>query len=397
MINISKGLLSEPIPSLGYIDHGYKWVVFADISGCFENISLKRLSLDLRNLGVTENIVKSLSCCLNRWAEPKERGIPQGNRCSFILGEIYFDYIDKRLKYGDYTFCRYVDDFRIFCKSKGEAVKALHFLTQLVREKELNLQTAKSYILESQEAKKKLDKIAVIIREVEENLLIELSDIAQYDFGYSTPASIEIKIQMTEEDEVDLITIQRAFEKYIVADNSKFDKTFFHYCINRLGASKDSHAVDFCLEMVLERPEEFIHMLHYFSKLKERRLEIAEKLINIFKDADCLLERHYYLLLRWVYIEKLQSELILELCRKKGLNSCSDQYTKHYAWAIFGENGDAADLDAIEAQYNDIQNELSRAIIISSIRKMIKERRNSIYNRAKDDGILVQYAINRFK
>lgn len=392
-----KGWSSFRDESLKFVEKGYEWVVFADISAYFENISIGRLISDLNVFGVTNDVRQALSCCLNRWSEPRARGIPQGNRCSSVLGEVYLNSIDRRLKNKGIKFCRYVDDIRIFCNSKTDAIASLHLLTILLREKELNLQTAKSFIKHGEEAKIEIDSISELIKQIEAELLTELSSILEFDMDYMTPSFMEQGFENLDEEEIELATIQQAFDNYIIPSKNNFDKTLFHYCIKRFGVANDDHAVDFCIKIVLERPEEFTQMLNYFSKLSGKKRFIAEKLIDVFEKEDNVLDRHYFLLLRWFFKEKIISEKILEICRKLDFDQSVDIYTKHYAWAILGDNGDQADLDEIEVEYSRVQSELSKTTIIAAIRKMVIDRRNTIYNRAKDDSRLIHYTVNKYK
>lgn len=388
-----KGWTNFREKSLSYIEQGYNFVVFADISAFFENISISRLISDLNALGVSDNIRSTLSKCLNRWAEPRQRGIPQGYRCSFILAEVYLNTIDKRLKNNGFKFCRYVDDIRIFCKSNNDAISALHFLTILLREKELNLQTAKSFIKSGDKARNRIDTITHIIKDVQNNLKKELSDIFDHEMTYTTPFYIKQGLEEIDQEEIELAAIRKAIDENIEKKGVSFDKTIFHYCINRLGAAGDNYAVDFCLEFILERPEEFIHMLSYFSKLSAEKIDIAERIIPILRADKNVFKWLHFLLLRWIYIQSTSSDLILEYCRYLAFNASADVYTRHYAWAILGINGDLADLDAIEAEYSRVDRDISKATIICSIKKMVTDRRNAIYSRAINDGKLIKYAI----
>ncbi|MDD5541023.1 MAG: RNA-directed DNA polymerase [Candidatus Marinimicrobia bacterium] len=396
-VNEYKGWSRFRETSLSYIDKGYEWVVFADISGYFENISIQRLISDLRAFGLTEEILKYLSKCLNRWAEPRSRGIPQGNRCSFILGEVYLNSIDKRLKNNKLEYCRYVDDIRIFCKSKGEAISALHGLTILLREKELNLQTTKSYIKNGKEAREIIDNVSSIIQATNDKLIFELKELLMHEMEYATPLYIEKGLASIGEDIYEFEVVHEIFDEYIKKKGMEFDKTIFHYCINRLAAARDNYGIEHCMSIILDRPEEFINIIPYFNKLVDDRARIIESLIQYFVDNKNVLDRQYFLLLRWIYNEKCFTEKVVNLCRDLSVRSGLDNYTKYYAWAILGECGDSADLDSIESGYNKANDELGKATIICAIKRMVEDRRNSVYSRAMGDGDLVKYAIKASK
>ena len=135
------------VKSLSKIAEGISYVVFADISGYYESIDVSLLISDLKQIRAPIEVVNQLSACLNRWAQVRGRGIPQGHSPSDILGKLYLNSVDRSLQTMDYTHYRYVDDFRIFCHNRVEAKKALVDLTRLLRKRGLSLQSAKSEIL----------------------------------------------------------------------------------------------------------------------------------------------------------------------------------------------------------------------------------------------------------
>jgi len=389
--------------SLAHLDSGHKFVVFSDVSAYFENVSIGRLISDLRGIGVAEEVLGLLSKCLNRWAEPRARGIPQGFRASFLLGEVYFDSVDRRLANSGLEFCRYVDDIRIFCRSHDKAVEALRLLTTLLREKELNLQTAKSKMATAEAARNEIDGITPKIEKIAAELETELRDIFSTPFEYVTPSLIE-KLANAQEKPVELEVVRRAFIELMQRPADQFDKRLFHFCLNRLGAASDplaAHNRYKIYDLVLERPEELPYVLHYFSKiipkLRPHYKPLADRLIVNFKAADRIstndCDRQIYYLLRWIFTEKISSNFIVEFCREVHGAEGIDDYTRDYARAILGEFGDSSDLDALEAEYARVRREASRATILCAIRRMVQDRRNSIYSRAKGDGQLIDYAI----
>lgn len=112
---------------------GCQVVLTADIAGYYENIDLSRLRYNLRNLGVSDDLLGSLFACLNKWAEPRGRGIPQGISASDLLAKLYLDPLDRRLERERFNHIRYVDDIRVFCGSHLEAKRALAKLSAELR------------------------------------------------------------------------------------------------------------------------------------------------------------------------------------------------------------------------------------------------------------------------
>jgi hypothetical protein len=58
------------------------FVLIADIAAFYENIDRPRLFSDLRAVNMDDETGRLLSACLNRWAEPRGKGIPQRHSAS---------------------------------------------------------------------------------------------------------------------------------------------------------------------------------------------------------------------------------------------------------------------------------------------------------------------------
>jgi hypothetical protein len=71
-----------------------EFVLIADIAAFYENVDLNRLTSDLRSVNMDDEAGTLLSSCMNRWAEPRGKGIPQGHSASDILAKLYLDSID---------------------------------------------------------------------------------------------------------------------------------------------------------------------------------------------------------------------------------------------------------------------------------------------------------------
>lgn len=177
--------------SLAKLKKGIQFVVFADISAFYENIDLSRLSSDLRALGLDNDLIELLSRCLKRWSHPRDKGIPQGLSASDLLAKIYLNPIDRRLRNAGFKHLRYVDDIRIFCRNSLEAKRALLTLSELLRIRGLNVQTAKTEILRTDEARRKIDGVASVIEAIQTELSEELRSALSIEHSYASLAEIE--------------------------------------------------------------------------------------------------------------------------------------------------------------------------------------------------------------
>jgi hypothetical protein len=127
----------------------YKYVVIADISDFYNQISHHRLENALEKAGIHEERAKNIENFLAQIsAKHHSRGIPVGPSGSIILAEACLDDVDKYLMSKDYVYTRYVDDFRIFCSTRRQAITALHdFSEYLYFAHRLTLQSEKTKVL----------------------------------------------------------------------------------------------------------------------------------------------------------------------------------------------------------------------------------------------------------
>ncbi len=79
------------------------------------------------------------------------QGIPIGNESEGFIANIFLNEADAALFNLNINFGRYVDDFRIFAKSKSEAVKALIVLQEFLLKIGMNLNVSKTKVIEAQE------------------------------------------------------------------------------------------------------------------------------------------------------------------------------------------------------------------------------------------------------
>ena len=150
-----------------YEEQGYKILVVSDIVAYFENMDMDLLrTLLLQELPQQALIINFLINLLEYWAWPTPhgavapRGIPQGNGVSSFLGNFYllpldraFVYLCKRL---DLKYLRYMDDVKVLAKSRAPAREALFLMNDKLRGLRLNIQGAKTRILEGQDVQGEL-------------------------------------------------------------------------------------------------------------------------------------------------------------------------------------------------------------------------------------------------
>jgi group II intron reverse transcriptase/maturase len=117
-------------------DAGFRWLVDADISACFDNIS-HDLVIDLIAQRVADgnilNIVRlflTAGVLQNGILLPVDKGTPQGGVISPLLANIVLHQLDLRLTQADFRFVRFADDFVVLCRSELLAEQALAFVDE---------------------------------------------------------------------------------------------------------------------------------------------------------------------------------------------------------------------------------------------------------------------------
>jgi len=164
-------------------EQGFTHLTKTDISAYFENIELRILDSILRRFLPRETaIIEILLRILEYWTRrtpsgvPIGRGIPQGNNVSSFLGNLFLTPLDDALesftRRRGATWCRYVDDVKVFTKSYEDAREAVFLINSELRNLHLNLQGSKTDILSGTDLEqelfdKDLEKINDLIEKAE--------------------------------------------------------------------------------------------------------------------------------------------------------------------------------------------------------------------------------------
>ncbi|HAX74941.1 MAG TPA: group II intron reverse transcriptase/maturase [Cyanobacteria bacterium UBA11372] len=143
-------------------DKKKKWVVDADIKGCFDNIDHEYLMKAIGNFPARKLIYLWLKAgYVDKGVfHDTPSGTPQGGIISPLLANIALHGMEQNLgvKYncrgeniGKRSIVRYGDDFAVFCESKEDAEKVTVLLTEWLRERGLELSSEKTRIVHLKE------------------------------------------------------------------------------------------------------------------------------------------------------------------------------------------------------------------------------------------------------
>ena len=154
-------------------------VLVADIADFYNQLSHHRIQNALELASVSHERSANLERFLGRITAKQSRGLPVGPAASIPLAEACLNDVDNFLLRQGCRFVRYVDDFRIFCRSRKEAIEVRHALTEyLFTAHRLSLESSKTKIIfvdrfvreelndpEEQEQRAKMDRLNELIGE----------------------------------------------------------------------------------------------------------------------------------------------------------------------------------------------------------------------------------------
>lgn len=103
-------------------------VLLADISDFYNQIYHHVVENQLEAARLRNDERRVLHNFMTTYSDAVSRGLPIGPHSVHLLAELSLHPIDEDLTARGYDFCRYVDDFHVFCHSEGHALGALYDL-----------------------------------------------------------------------------------------------------------------------------------------------------------------------------------------------------------------------------------------------------------------------------
>lgn len=138
--------------AIQYHQQGYRFVLDADIVGCFDNLphalikeAVAARVADGNILNLVEKFLRA-GVMENGVFKPTTVGTPQGGVASPLLANIVLNHLDWQLHKLGYRFVRYADDFVALCQSKTQAEEAKTQVTHILNQLGLQLSAEKTRI-----------------------------------------------------------------------------------------------------------------------------------------------------------------------------------------------------------------------------------------------------------
>jgi hypothetical protein len=360
------------------------YVVTADIAGYFENVNLSRLKSELIRANCPAEVVDLIFRCQQRWASVRGTGLPQGVLASDILAKMYLESFDKRMKDEGYRHFRYVDDIRVFCGSEIEARRALVLVTELLRERGLVVQSAKTKIrIVDDELKRQFAGAVPVIKELHREYVVEAMEAGLLtEDEASVPASVIDELADAEPESMDPEVFRRAFDREVV-EIEEPNSTMYRYLLRRFANREDDYAVEYCSRRPLEAPDDVSVILRYFEDLEDaKRFEVPlRKLLNSKQLSMYPFTR--FLILEWLAKHASSRAPTLAAIREQAFSAENPSYVQAAARGALARIGDDSDLDRMAALLSSVTDPLERAQILTCLSRLEKARRNALAGHMK--------------
>lgn len=187
--------------------NNFDFIIVTDIADFYPSIYLHNIETYLRESikesGKTAHAEALINIIKAMHSNQTHKGLPIGPQFSRPIAEIILNEVDNILLQHNIVFIRYVDDYRIFCKTEAEAYKTLAFLAQTLYDVlNLKLSEPKTKIIDTETF---VNEYLRIFSANEENkLLNEFYDICR-NAGISTSLYDDIDINYLDENALDEI------------------------------------------------------------------------------------------------------------------------------------------------------------------------------------------------
>lgn len=291
-----------------------------------------------------------------------------------------------------YTHLRYVDDIRVFCHSTIQAKQLIIDLSNLLRRRGLNLQSAKTEILPAEDAKRNIESVTSALRAVRKQFISEVVQASGVGDPYISLSEAD-EILETSPDDAPIEIIQKAYEQNFMAEGTEFNKSLFRFLLNRLAKQEDLFAGAHVLGLLEPHPEETHAILNYLRAAYPMDV-IAPAVTDLINSGTLVYAYQLYQILNWFreYCTHPSEDLVAAF-RKICLDTRFPRYVRTTCRAFLALHGTQADLERIVGLYDHTTDPSEQVEIICSVQRLEKGRRNAFLGRVENDGEMHRRAV----
>ncbi|MCY3647095.1 MAG: reverse transcriptase domain-containing protein [Chloroflexi bacterium] len=224
----------------------FPYVVVTDIADFFPRLYHHRIEGAVSTATAKDGHVRGLTRLLKSWTQRQSYGIPVGPSASRLIAEVSINDVDRMLLSEGVTFVRYMDDYRIFARSRNEAYQQLVALANaLFANHGLTLQQEKTRILPSAEFR---NRYCGTEESREVSNLSEKFDSFLHEIGVSSPyEDIDYEDLDDEHKEmVDSLNLGELLQEQF--DLREIDQKMTRFLLRRLAQINDQSCLDELLE-----------------------------------------------------------------------------------------------------------------------------------------------------
>lgn len=291
----SNGRLFDPAYTYGSfversreLSESCEWVVVADIADFFPRIYSHPLENALATCTSKSDHATAIKKLIGQWNYRVSYGIPVGPAVSRLLSELVISDVDAALLSEGQEFCRFSDDYRIFCADERSAYEALAILARTLFENHgLTLQQIKTRILTKDHFKELNDRSEggeerKSLSERFKELLVEIGITDWYEpIEYDElPAPLQKKI-----DSLNLVGL---LEEQMDAEFG-IDVGLCQFALRRLAQLDDDDAVEKVLDGIVHLYPVFRDVMAYLMAMRgldeTRKHELGGKLLSLVDDS----------------------------------------------------------------------------------------------------------------
>jgi hypothetical protein len=236
---------------LNKLSHAEKqYVIKADIANCFGSINQHTLINHLDSLKYPPSLLKALDVMLVlNTGDRGSRGLLQGMFTSDLLGNFYLNPVDQMFQDLAVPSVRYVDDIYAFVPSLDAAEKIMRELTRFLLDYDLNLNEAKSKLINSK---------SLVIEEPDlEKLFSDAVDELKdehvvSDYGFQSEWDDGEDRDNKPDADLELKATEVLFDS--IADFPAHVEKIERFCLPLFAAAGSDYAVDHVLNAFPRRP-----------------------------------------------------------------------------------------------------------------------------------------------
>lgn len=304
----------------------YKYVVITDIADFYPSIYLHNIETCLReavsksgkslHADVLIKLIKAMH------VSQTHKGLPVGPQFSRPIAELILHDIDNILINNNIKFIRYVDDYRIFCKSETEAYSNLSFLAQKFYDlRNLKLNEQKTKIMKIEQFEEKYIKV---FKDKENDRVMEEFYSLCKELGISTSTYDDIdlsKLTDTQRKELEQLNIMELLKEEIESDN--VDLGLVKFLLNNLARFDNTEVSDIILEHIIKIFPIIPTFISYLERVRSfndnQKHKIGKDILQLFDNSfitELQFNRAYLLNLFTKNEEWNNKDKFIELYRK---------------------------------------------------------------------------------